>query len=333
MRRFLLTGILVIAALSFVPGKAQRTDQPAAGAQSNTGGRVRSLRMLVLSTMLAERGIGEWGFAALVEADGRRILFDTGAYPDTVLKNARELRIDLAGVTEVILSHNHRDHTGGLLHLRRELARENPAALSRAHVGEGIFWSRPRRPSNEEGNAMIALKPLYEATGGVFVEHKQPLQLYPGVWLTGPVPRTHSEQKGGGWGLVKTPGGPVEDYLPEDMSLVVDTDQGLVVLSGCGHAGLINTLEHARNRIRRAPVYAAIGGFHLFNFDDSKLDWTANKLREFGIRHFLGGHCTGIEAVYRLRQRAGLDRQSCVVSAVGSSFTLDRGIDPLSLAR
>jgi 7,8-dihydropterin-6-yl-methyl-4-(beta-D-ribofuranosyl)aminobenzene 5'-phosphate synthase len=332
MKRFLLTTCLVIAALSLAPGKSWQ-DRHATAEQSNIVRRVQSLRVLVLSTMLAERGIGEWGFAALVEVDGQRILFDTGAHPDTVLKNARDLRVDLAGVTDVILSHNHRDHTGGLLHLRRELAKENPAALSRAHVGQGIFWSRPRPNSNDEGNTMIALRADYEAAGGVFVEHRQPVQLYPGVWLTGPVRRIHSEQGGGGWGLVKAPEGAVEDYVPEDMSLVFDTDKGLVVLSGCGHAGIINTLEHSRERIRRAPAYAVIGGFHLFNFDDSKLDWTGDKLREFGIRHFLGAHCTGIEAVYHLRRRAGLNRQSCVVSAVGSSFSLEKGIDPLNLAR
>jgi 7,8-dihydropterin-6-yl-methyl-4-(beta-D-ribofuranosyl)aminobenzene 5'-phosphate synthase len=332
MKPFSLAVCILIATLFFAPGKSSK-DSQTTPEQSNPQARVRSLRVLVLSTMLAERGIGEWGFAALVEVDGQRILFDTGAHPDTVLRNARDLKVNLAGITDVILSHNHPDHTGGLLYLRRELSKENPAALSRAHVGPGIFWSRPRPNSNEEGNSMIALRPLYEASGGRFVEHRQPIQLYPGVWLTGPVRRVHAEQKGGGWGLVKTPEGPVEDSVPEDMSLVFDTDNGLVLLSGCGHAGLVNTLEHARNKIRSAPAYAIIGGFHLFNFDSHKLDWTAEKLREFGIRHFLGAHCTGIEAVYHLRQRAGLDRQSCVVSAVGSSFSLDKGIDPLNLAR
>ncbi len=70
-------------------------------------------------------------------------LFDTGARPETVLQNARELKIDLSGVTEVILSHHHGDHTGGLVTLRRELARQNPKALEKAHVGAGIFLSRP----------------------------------------------------------------------------------------------------------------------------------------------------------------------------------------------
>ncbi|MDQ3012162.1 MAG: MBL fold metallo-hydrolase [Acidobacteriota bacterium] len=299
---------------------------------------VQSLRVQLLSTMLAGNpggGIGEWGFAAIVEVDGQRILFDTGARPDTVLKNAKELGVDLATVKDVILSHNHSDHTNGLMTLRREFAKANPAALSRAHVGKGIFWNRPVNASAGAGdsNVMVKIKPEYEATGGTFVEYSEPKELLPGLWLTGPVPRTYPEKNWSGAGRMKTPDGLVEDTLPEDISLVAVTDKGLVVISGCGHSGIINTLEHARKAIKPAPVYAALGGFHLFNLDDEKLGWTAGKLREFGLRHFLGAHCTGIEAVYRIRQQAGLDRQSCAVGAVGSSFSLEKGIDALSLAR
>lgn len=295
---------------------------------------VQSFRVQVLSTMLSgspERGIGEWGFAAIVEVDGQRILFDTGARPDTVLKNARELGVDLSNVKDVILSHNHSDHTNGLLTLRREFAKANPTALSRAHVGKGIFWNRPAGAG--DFNVMVKYKSEYEATGGSFIEYSEPKEILPGVWLTGPVPRTYPEKNWSGAGRMKSPDGLVEDTLPEDMSLVAVTDKGLVLLSGCGHAGIINTLEHARKTIKSAPVYAALGGFHLFNLNDEKLSWTAGKLKEFGLKQFLGAHCTGIEAVYRIRQQAGLDRQSCVVSAVGSSFTLEKGIDPLSLAR
>src|SRR5579862_4595201 len=112
-------------------------------ASSFAAGKVNSLEVRILSTMLtAEAGYGEWGFAALVVADGHRILFDTGAHPDTVLRNARELKIDLSSVPDVILSHHHLDHTAGLVTLRREYAKSNPAALGRAHVGTGIFLSR-----------------------------------------------------------------------------------------------------------------------------------------------------------------------------------------------
>src|SRR5689334_9012911 len=99
--------------------------------------RLNDVRVTVLSTMLTDsQGIGEWGFAALVETGGRRILFDTGARPDTVWKNVQELKLDLSTITDVILSHNHGDHTGGLLTLRRELAKKNPKALTKAHVAE-----------------------------------------------------------------------------------------------------------------------------------------------------------------------------------------------------
>lgn len=294
--------------------------------------RVRSLRILILSTMLADEGIGEWGFAALVEADGHRILFDTGARPDTVLQNARELGVDLNDIADLVISHNHSDHTGGLLRLRRELSRKNRSALSRAHVAPSVFWSRPS-PDGNELNSMIALKPAYETEGGVFIEHAEPAQIFPGAWLTGPVPRVHPERNWAGRGQVKSPTGLVEDNLPEDQSLVFDTEAGLVLLSGCGHAGVINTIEQARSKIRRAPLHAAIGGFHLFAADDRTLEWTSAKLREFGLGHLIGAHCTGIEAVFRIRERVGLDRKTCVVGAVGASFTLKEGIQPLRLAR
>jgi 7,8-dihydropterin-6-yl-methyl-4-(beta-D-ribofuranosyl)aminobenzene 5'-phosphate synthase len=332
-----LMAIALAFALVF-PVASSRFHDPAVAkpnpVSQKTPQTVQSLRVQVLSTMLSGNpngGIGEWGFAAIVEVDGQRILFDTGARPDTVLKNARELRVDLSTVKDVILSHNHSDHTNGLLTLRREFAKANPTALARAHVGKGIFWNRPA--ASGEANVMVKIKPEYEAAGGVFVEYNEPKEILPGVWLTGPVPRVHPERNWTFSGRVKTPDGAVEDTVPEDMSLVAATDKGLVVISGCGHAGIVNTLEYAKQKIKASPVHAAIGGFHLFALDDEKLNWTAGKLKEFGLRHFLGAHCTGIEAVYHIRRQAGLDRQSCVVGAVGSSFTLDKGIDPLSLAR
>jgi len=214
--------------------------------------RVKSLKITVLSTMLADRGIGEWGFSALVEVDGKKILFDTGRRPRTVLDNARDLKVNLAGVTDVVLSHNHDDHTGGLLTLRRELANGDPTTLTRAHVGEGIFLSRPT--AGGEGNTMIATKRDYEATGARFVVHGAPAEILPGVWLTGPVPRVYPERNFPKGGQVKTTSGLVEDDIPEDLSLVIDTDQGLVILTGCGHAGIINTVTYARKVVRDAPV-------------------------------------------------------------------------------
>jgi 7,8-dihydropterin-6-yl-methyl-4-(beta-D-ribofuranosyl)aminobenzene 5'-phosphate synthase len=283
--------------------------------------------------MLADtKGLGEWGFAALVEADGRRLLFDTGARPETVLANARELGVDLSDVDDVVLSHHHGDHTGGLLALRQALMKVNPQALSRCHVGRGIFLSRPA-DDGRETNETIALKAAYEATGGRLVEVGEASEVMPGAWLTGPVPRVNPERNWSGRGQVRTPEGLVEDTIPEDMSLVLDTVQGLVVVAGCGHAGVINTLEFARQKVRATSVFAVVGGLHLFGADEKTLDWTAGKLRGMGLSHLLGAHCTGIEAVHGLRGRLALDRRSCVVGAVGSGFDLTQGILPGTIAR
>jgi 7,8-dihydropterin-6-yl-methyl-4-(beta-D-ribofuranosyl)aminobenzene 5'-phosphate synthase len=308
---------------------------PVALQAAQTPERIRTLKVTVLSTMLAElRSFGEWGFAALIEAGDHRLLFDTGSHPDTVLRNARELGVDLSGIEEVILSHNHYDHTAGLVTLRRELAKSSPSALSRAHVGRGILWERPGDKPEE---SFVTIGKAYEALGGRFVEHAGPAEIHPGIWLTGPVPRVHPEKNwsmpGSSVGRVRTPEGLADDMIPEDQSLVIDTDEGLVVVSGCGHAGIINTLEYSRKVVRDTEIHAALGGFHLFRAGEDVLGWTGGMLHELGLENLVGAHCTGIEAVYRLREKAGLDRKHCVVGAVGASFTLGKGIEPLDLAR
>ena len=317
MRLFFAAIVLALVAAGGALGQSQ-----APSPSTNSPAELQSLRITILSTMLADEGIGEWGFAALVEADGKKILFDTGARPNTVLENAKELKIDLSDVQDVILSHFHDDHTTGLMTLRRELSKSNPAALSRVHVGKGIFLER----RGHGHNPMIVMKKDYEDTGGKFIEHDKPEEIVSGVWLTGPIPRVYPEKNYPAGVEVAKDGGWVEDNLPEDQSLVFNTPRGLVLLAGCGHAGIINTLEYARKFIRPAPVNAAIGGFHLYNAKDEQIDWTADKLKEFQTAQILGAHCTGIETVYRLRQRLGLNRHTCVVGTVGAIFDLKEGI-------
>lgn len=297
-----------------------------------TAAQAQKVDVRILSTMLADDdGFGEWGFSALVTVDGYPILFDTGAHPDTVLRNAKLLKVDLSGAADVILSHNHLDHTAGLITLRQEFKKSG--ALARAHVGKGIFTPRVRRDGSS-ANAMIGFKNEYEATGGAFVVYDGPREIRPGVWLTGPVPRVHAEKNWGAGSQLKAANGALsEDNLPEDQSLVIDTAKGLVVISGCGHAGVINTLEYARAKIRRAPIHAAIGGFHLYAATDDQLAWTAGKLKDFGLQQLLGAHCTGIEAVYRIRELNSMTRKTAAVGALGGGFNLEKGLEPGSISR
>src|SRR5580700_7555171 len=164
MRKFVFAFPLI--ALLFVanPNRSHAQSAPA------TPPELHALKITILSTMLADDGIGEWGFAALVEADGHKILFDTGARPNTVLENARELKIDLGDVQDVVLSHFHDDHTTGLMTLRREFSKSNPKALSRVHVANGIFLER----RGHNLNPMLQMKKEFEASGGVFIVHDKP---------------------------------------------------------------------------------------------------------------------------------------------------------------
>jgi 7,8-dihydropterin-6-yl-methyl-4-(beta-D-ribofuranosyl)aminobenzene 5'-phosphate synthase len=313
---------------------------PATDGASIQGRQASQVKVTILSTMLvgnANAGIGEWGFAAVLEVDGRRLLIDTGARAETVLRNAAELKVDLTSITDLVLTHNHADHTGGLLTLRRELAKTNPQALSRVHVPKGVFYPRPTADGRDT-NGLLPLKAAYEATGGVFVEHARATVIAPGVTVLGPVPRVHPERnwgspRGGPAGRVQTPDGLVEDNIPEDTSVVIDTPDGLVLISGCGHAGIVNSMEYARSSVRAAPVVAAIGGFHVFAASDETIAWTAGKMKAFGVRHLLGAHCTGIEAVYKLRDAVGLTRTTAAVAGVGATYTRGKGIDPTILAR
>jgi 7,8-dihydropterin-6-yl-methyl-4-(beta-D-ribofuranosyl)aminobenzene 5'-phosphate synthase len=327
--------VIIIFLFGWIPTTVTKCQSIGAAVQepNKSGTKISKLKITLLSTMLVGEptGFGEWGFSALVEADGHRILVDTGAHPETVLQNARDLNVDLSDVQEVVLTHNHDDHVSGLLTLRREMMKKNPAAFSVAHVARGIFYSRPS--AQGENNQMLSIRKEYEATGGRFIEHSDGADIFPGAWLTGPVPRKYPEHNWSVKGKVQTPVGLVEDTIPEDQSLVLDTTQGLVVLTGCGHAGIINILTDAATRFPGRGVDAVIGGLHLFPASDEQLNWTGDEFKQFKVANLLGAHCTGIEAVYRLRQRAALSRRTAVVGAVGSTFTLDGGIAAGELAR
>jgi 7,8-dihydropterin-6-yl-methyl-4-(beta-D-ribofuranosyl)aminobenzene 5'-phosphate synthase len=297
---------------------------------------VSELKITTLSTMLTEfRGVGEWGFAALIEADGRTVLFDTGARPDTVLKNAEELGIDLSTVDTVVISHNHWDHTGGLVALRRTLKALNPSAMRHAHVGDGIFLPRsldpeavaklPQMPQEFLVSA-LDVRDGYEALGGRFIVHKRPHELLPGVWITGPIPRVHPERNWTPFMRIHEGENLIEDTIPEDQAMVLNTSEGLVVVAGCGHAGIVNTMEHARSIVSGNPIHAVLGGFHLMSLSDDRIGWTGVKMREFGVEHVIGAHCTGINAVTALRDAGDYSRETAVVGTVGSTFTFGSGI-------
>jgi 7,8-dihydropterin-6-yl-methyl-4-(beta-D-ribofuranosyl)aminobenzene 5'-phosphate synthase len=289
---------------------------------------VKQLKITILSTMLAAQGIGEWGFSALIEADSIKILFDAGARERTVLENSKELNIDLSKVPTIVLSHNHNDHTVGWIPLRNSLKAVNANALSVTHVAQGLFDPRISSTGVEiRSKQKDSL--LYMQSGGKIVVHNSFKEVFPGIFITGPVPRQYPEKNytlGGNVGKKQDlSGNTVEDIVPEDMSLVIRTEKGLVLLSGCAHAGMINTVSYVQRMLPQQPLLAAIGGFHLLQNTNEQIKWTAENLKKSGLRYFMGAHCTGIEPVYQIREWLGLKRGECVVGSVGAIFDLNNG--------
>jgi 7,8-dihydropterin-6-yl-methyl-4-(beta-D-ribofuranosyl)aminobenzene 5'-phosphate synthase len=272
--------------------------------------------------MLSDWYTGEWGFSALIEADDKKVLFDTGLRENTVINNAKELKIDLNNISNVFLSHNHKDHTGGLINLKNNFS----DSFSNAHVGDGIFLKRLTK--NLIHAYILDNKKEMENLGINFINHKYPSQILPGIWTTGVIQRIHDEKNWSKTGkIIDTNKNIIEDNIPEDQSLFFDTAKGIVLISGCGHAGIINTIEHVKKILPDRPIYMILGGFHVHNLNDSKLKWTANNLKESGVQYFIGAHCTGINSTYKLRKYMGLSSHKALVGSVGTYINND-GVFP-----
>lgn len=324
----LLFGLFILCSYQCAPTSSKEESLAKKVKFTANSHQVSDLKIATLSTMLANRGIGEWGYSAIVEVDGRKLLFDTGQRPETVLRNAEELGFDLHEIEDVFLSHNHGDHTGGLLTLREKLKALNPKAMSRVHVGEGIFAQRINA-----GHRMQDMKEKLEADGVEFIVYDKPTELFPGVWITGPVERIHDEKNYGQGGRIYTEAGEIVDNIPEDQSLAINTNKGFVVVAGCGHAGMINTLDYVKSKIEDKNIFAVVGGFHLVSASDEHLEWTAQQLKRVGVEKIIGAHCTGLHALYSLKESMALSRKDAVVGSVGDYFDLQDGIHAGAIAR
>jgi 7,8-dihydropterin-6-yl-methyl-4-(beta-D-ribofuranosyl)aminobenzene 5'-phosphate synthase len=295
-----------------------------------------SVEVTILSSNLADgSAIGEWGFSALAKVDGQCVLFDTGNHADTVLRNIKVLDVDLSCVTDIVLSHWHPDHLGGLVTLFEDTRAKNPDAMKRIHVAEGFFRSRRvvSRSGDAERNRMINVRKQLESAGVEFRIYSEPTEILPSIWITGPIERTHAEKNYGAHVDVKIDGEWVEDYVPDSQGLTIVTPEGPIVLLGCGHAGSVNLLEQVQRDIQDHSIHALMGGMHLFSATDETLDWTANKLVDIGVQNLMAGHCTGIEPMFRLREGLNLTRKTAVIGAVGSRFVLGEGIHPTDIAK
>ena len=260
------------------------------------------LKITILVDDKAPQGLtAEHGLAFWIEFGKARLLFDTGQGP-ALDANARALGIDLSTADMVALSHGHYDHTGGL-----------PLALERApgarlHCHPAV--ARPRFSLKSDAAKEVGMPEPARKAVGRLPEKLRAFESRPVLWssdvgMTGPIPRRISYETTGG-PFFLDPQGAQPDAIEDDQAFWARTCEGIVVVTGCCHSGLINTLTRVRELAGGEPIRAVIGGFHLLNADADRLDRTIGDLREFRPGQLVPTHCTGDGAIAALGAAYGV---------------------------
>jgi len=254
-----------------------------------------SITVLVENTARGAGLLGEHGLAWWIDTGRHRVLFDTGQGM-ALVRNAARLGTGLVEADAIVLSHGHFDHVGGL-----------EAALAAAP--EAPLFLHPRATEAKfTGTAAATARRIsvpYLETESFRGSHRRvvmtraPAEVAPGVWATGEIPRTNDfEDTGGPFFLDAALTLP--DPLLDDQALYLPTSTGTIVILGCAHAGVINTLAHIRRLTDRAPLRALFGGLHLENAPARRLEETVQALRAYGPQQMGFCHCTGLAAIRRL---------------------------------
>ncbi|MBN2365302.1 MAG: MBL fold metallo-hydrolase, partial [Calditrichaeota bacterium] len=241
--------------------------------------------------------IAEQGLAILVETKDNAVLFDTGQ-TDTVLHNAEQLGIDLSRLNAVVLSHGHFDMTGGLFHIIKKIGNRRVVChpnifnkkykiINRERMEIGITWERTE----------------LEDLGANFILKTRPMEVVPGVWTSGEIPRLSGYEYIDETYQERVLESYIHDELHDDLSLIVKSEKGLIVLMGCGHSGPVNTLKHAMRITGMNRIHAIMGGMHLHQAPDDKIFMIINNLIALNPDYVIPLHCCGFRAINQLFNR------------------------------
>jgi 7,8-dihydropterin-6-yl-methyl-4-(beta-D-ribofuranosyl)aminobenzene 5'-phosphate synthase len=287
--------------------------------------------LMVKSTEMVKRFtdeplLAEHGFAALVDLKeaGVRVLWDAGISQIALLENARRMEIDLTTVDKIALSHGHRDHYASMTELIRLVAkRPEPREWAKDTSLEDIrAWVkvckvpliahpavfRERWAIAKDGKKYgphLVPREAWEAAGADIILSDGPYQLGPGCWTTGAIPRRSYEQAGTPSSIAYRRGDEfVRDYMDDDQAIVINLkDRGLIILTGCAHSGVVNTIRYAQEISGEGEVFAVLGGFHLGPAADDEIERTIDEMIEIGPKMVVPSHCTGFKAITRFAYR------------------------------
>jgi len=224
-----------------------------------------------------------------------QILMDAGPPPDIALQNARKLEVDLNKTNVIAISHGHYDHVGGLIETLKHIDHSVPVvAHPKAFDQKFIYRPHLKFVGPEFDRSSL------RGVGGMLLLSRSPVTLLSGVLTSGEIPRkTRFEQTRGFYTVANDRF--VEDPILDDQALFINLkDMGLVVIAGCAHAGIINTLKHARRVVGTSDIHAIVGGLHLAKADETRIHAVMEELARINPRKIYPCHCTGSSAISQL---------------------------------
>ena len=261
------------------------------------------LRITTLSENTAGLGnfLGEWGLSILVETDGLNILFDTGQNI-SASHNADILGIDLSKIDKIVLSHGHFDHTGGLRQILTKMRKEVEI------IAHPDIWQA--KYANREGEAdryigIPFMRQELESLGARFNLTTESIRITDNIMTTGEIPMVTDYEEIEPYLLVKEDAGLKQDKLLDDQALIINTEPGLVIILGCAHHGIINTIYHAQQLTGVKAIHTVLGGCHLIDASEERVWLTIAALKELGVQRLGVSHCTGLPASAIMAQEFG----------------------------
>jgi len=249
------------------------------------------------------RLLAEHGLCFYIEDDGKKILFDTG-YSDVFIKNAVNMGINLLDLDYIVLSHGHYDHTWGLAHY---LAYYTSALKQKQKVKKPTILTHPDTflEKSEEGFGEIGCL-LTEAKlkkNFNVLTTKEPYKITENLIFLGEIPRLNDFEAKEPMAKILIDGHSEDDYIMEDSALVYKSNDDLSVITGCSHSGICNIVEHAKNICANNKINAVIGGFHLIDTTQEKMDKITSYLQQQNIKELYPCHCTDFKARAELAKK------------------------------
>jgi 7,8-dihydropterin-6-yl-methyl-4-(beta-D-ribofuranosyl)aminobenzene 5'-phosphate synthase len=266
-----------------------------------------TITTLVENTAGIPHVLGEWGQSLLIEADGKRVLFDTGP-SGVIIENAKKLNVDLSNIDLIALSHGHYDHTGGLMDVLTLIKKAGTRPNGVEIIAHPDIFQRKciYIKGMQPGSVGIPfLRAELEALGAHFNLTEKTISISENIITTGEVEISNSYEKIDAVLHVQEGEEFVPDSLDDDLSVIIKTDKGLIVLLGCAHRGMINNITHAQKVTGVGRIYAVIGGTHLISAGPEQMSETVKALKGLNIQKLGASHCTGPKSAAVLAREFG----------------------------